>query len=506
MSNISLSMIVKNEERYLAQCLDSVKGVVDEIIIVDTGSTDKTKEIASRYNAKVFDFNWTNDFSAARNFALEKSSGEWILYLDADEELDKNSIKEIKKITREKNNKAYYCLIKSLDKESGRDNSIMYPRLFQNDSRLKFAGKVHEQIIPSLQSNGFEIDSSGILIIHHGYDISLNDKKQKAERNLNLLLDEYKADQKPYCEYQLGLTYQILEEDENALKYFLLASENVQLEKSLRAQSFSSLAGIYNKQHQPDEAETNINEAIRLDNQQAFNYLLASKISFRKNELKKAEEQCKQSFILNKDTSVKQSQLQKIFINPEEIIFWGITLALQCGNTLNYNYYQKELLTYYTKLEGNNSKRASVIKKLFSNSFLHHDDVKLICDSINLNNITLYITILSNNPDREKILNVAQNILERYPNNIEAHKFLAKLYEEFNRIDEAVLVLEKVSGDNCSDPAVLFYLLSYYIKQGDINKLKKVVEELENKFSHVSEIKLRLDIIKEKLKKVLSSQ
>lgn len=85
----------KNEERYLAQCLSSVKDVIDEIIIVDTGSTDKTLEIAKSFNAKIFNFDWINDFSAARNFALNKCSGDWILYLDADEELNPKSLDDL---------------------------------------------------------------------------------------------------------------------------------------------------------------------------------------------------------------------------------------------------------------------------------------------------------------------------------------------------------------------------------------------------------------------------
>ena len=78
-------MIVKNEEQHLAKCLMSVKPVVDEMIVVDTGSTDKPKHIAAALGAKVFDFPWTNDFSEARNYSLSKASGDWILVLDADE-------------------------------------------------------------------------------------------------------------------------------------------------------------------------------------------------------------------------------------------------------------------------------------------------------------------------------------------------------------------------------------------------------------------------------------
>ena len=96
MSTISLCMITKNEERYLEQCLNSVKEIVDEIIIVDTGSTDKTKEIAKKFKAKIIDFKWIDDFSAARNESLKHAAKDWILVLDADEVIEKNDFKKIK--------------------------------------------------------------------------------------------------------------------------------------------------------------------------------------------------------------------------------------------------------------------------------------------------------------------------------------------------------------------------------------------------------------------------
>ena len=89
-------MIVKNEEKFLQRCLDSVD--VDEIIVVDTGSTDKTKEIARNYTGKVYDFKWVDDFSKARNFSISKATKEWILVLDADEVID--NMKKIKEVIK----------------------------------------------------------------------------------------------------------------------------------------------------------------------------------------------------------------------------------------------------------------------------------------------------------------------------------------------------------------------------------------------------------------------
>ncbi len=112
--NLTLSMIVKDEEKNLRDCLESIKDFIDDIVIVDTGSVDNTINIAKEYGAKIFHFKWINDFSAARNFALSKCKGNWILYLDADERLNQDSIAELKKIVSTRNKEAVFCLVKSI--------------------------------------------------------------------------------------------------------------------------------------------------------------------------------------------------------------------------------------------------------------------------------------------------------------------------------------------------------------------------------------------------------
>src|SRR3989344_6100650 len=99
---ISLCMITKSEERFLEQCLNSVKDIVDEIIIVDTGSTDKTKEIALSFGAKVHNFKWIDNFSAARNESIKHATKDWIFVLDADEKLDESAKEKIKEAIKKK--------------------------------------------------------------------------------------------------------------------------------------------------------------------------------------------------------------------------------------------------------------------------------------------------------------------------------------------------------------------------------------------------------------------
>ena len=118
MPSISLCMIAKNEEKYLEQCLNSVKGLADEIIIVDTGSTDRTKEIAKKFSAKIFDFKWIDDFSAARNESLKHAAKDWILVLDADEMIDKEAVKAIKDFIKNNEYDAFSFIQKNYTNDS----------------------------------------------------------------------------------------------------------------------------------------------------------------------------------------------------------------------------------------------------------------------------------------------------------------------------------------------------------------------------------------------------
>ncbi len=150
MVTISLCMIVKNEERVLARCLDSVKGLVDEMIIVDTGSTDATKEIAARYTDKIYDFTWINDFSAARNFAFSKATCEYIYTADADEVIDETNremflqlkaalLPEIEIVQMYYGNQLSFGTIYNFDKE-------LRPKLFKRLREFEWVEPIHETV------------------------------------------------------------------------------------------------------------------------------------------------------------------------------------------------------------------------------------------------------------------------------------------------------------------------------------------------------------------------
>ncbi|MCD6298234.1 MAG: glycosyltransferase, partial [Deltaproteobacteria bacterium] len=196
--SVSLCMIVKNEEQHLEKCLMSVKPVVDEMIVVDTGSTDMTRDIATAFGAKVYDFEWKDDFSGARNYSISKASGDWILVMDADEVISPFDYGALRKLVKKSTSRsvAYSFVTRNY---STRANTIGWAvndgkygaeeagsgwmpstkvRLFHNVSHIQFEYPVHEKVEPSLKNGGIDIKKCNVPVHHYG---QLN--KEKSDIN-----------------------------------------------------------------------------------------------------------------------------------------------------------------------------------------------------------------------------------------------------------------------------------------------------------------------------------
>lgn len=197
---LSIGMIVKNEEKHLENCLSALKRLMDqiscELIIVDTGSTDRSKEIALKYTDKVYDFEWINDFAAARNFGLKKAKGKWFMFLDADEYLDEDCSEMVSFFTMpelyERYNSASY-IIRNYDNNVTKNSTdFLGSRLVRILPGVEFKGAIHEFLPYSLPHGYF-----GTVFHHYGYINNDPDfMKKKKERNLPLLLEAYKKNPK----------------------------------------------------------------------------------------------------------------------------------------------------------------------------------------------------------------------------------------------------------------------------------------------------------------------
>jgi glycosyltransferase involved in cell wall biosynthesis len=196
---ITQCIIAKNEEKNIKYCLSHLKTVVDEQIVVDTGSTDKTVEIAEGLGAKVFHFEWINDFSAARNYALDKAKGDWIIFLDCDEYFSESSVplilKNIKKASELKNIDGITCELINIDKNKRVLSTVknISARIYKRKKSLRYRNKVHEVLYNDKNKDLKlkNIDACDYIKIYHtGYDSKEVEEKNKNERNISLLEKE----------------------------------------------------------------------------------------------------------------------------------------------------------------------------------------------------------------------------------------------------------------------------------------------------------------------------
>ncbi len=204
---LSQCMIVKNEEKNIRRALSWGKGIVCEQIVVDTGSSDQTVQIAEEMGAKVFHFPWNNDFSAAKNFALEQAKGEWIAFLDADEYFSEEDAKKIphllkgfeKQFSPLERPQIVRAMLANLDDTGKVFSTAMQSRIFKNTPLIRYENRIHEQLSHAESKKIITLDATDLLTIYHtGYAATAYKETGKINRNLSLLEQEVKRDPEDY--------------------------------------------------------------------------------------------------------------------------------------------------------------------------------------------------------------------------------------------------------------------------------------------------------------------
>lgn len=259
---LSLCMIVKNEERNLARCIDSTQGLADELIVVDTGSTDRTPAIAAARGARVIPFDFTRvDFAAARNLAIASASGRWILMLDADETLDRASVPMIQTLIAIDENAGYYLQRRNHTLEDSDPTMDYVVRLFPNRPNYRYRGRVHETVDASILAGGGRLRQTGIRI-EHNFALDREARRAKNHWYIDILKEEIAADPSDDSRLDfLAAEYHQLEMFEEATGI----AEHIARVRPLDP-SAHLFVGIYHLLYRPDpvRARADFRQALKL--------------------------------------------------------------------------------------------------------------------------------------------------------------------------------------------------------------------------------------------------
>ena len=294
---VSVCMIIKDEENYLARCLSSVKPIVDEMIVVDTGSTDRSKDIAIAFGAHVYDYQWENDFAAARNFSISKASGEWIFILDGDEVISPQDHDRFNEIVCQKPKApvAYSITTRNYNRMANIvgwvPNDGQYPaeeatigwlpsekvRLFYGKDQIRFEGAVHELVDPVLHRNNIKIKDCSIPIHHYG---RLNKAKLDRKGEIYFEIGQKKLSEKGEdvnALRELAIQATILERNQEALDLWqrLLA---VNPYPELAAVAYVNMGTVYSRLEDFEAALDAAQKALKYDpglKEAQYNYAVA---------------------------------------------------------------------------------------------------------------------------------------------------------------------------------------------------------------------------------------
>lgn len=222
--NISVCIITKNESEYLKECLRALSKYPFEIVVVDTGSTDDSVNIAKKYTDKVFSFEWCDDFAAARNYSVSMAANDVVMIVDTDEFVQDLDYDRFMDVVNRNSHKVGRIKLNNVYSRNGilHSTNEKLSRIF--DRRLyTYAGRVHEQIV-RIDGEMYETYEAPVEYRHVGYDGDESKLREKAERNISLLEKELESGEDAYLRYQIGKSYYMLAEYDKARENFEIAT------------------------------------------------------------------------------------------------------------------------------------------------------------------------------------------------------------------------------------------------------------------------------------------
>ncbi|MDR4504144.1 MAG: glycosyltransferase [Candidatus Scalindua sp.] len=495
---ISLCMIVKDEEEFLPRCLESVKDHVDEIVIVDTGSTDRTVEIAGNYGATMYHHAWENSFCKARNFSLQYATSDWILILDADEEIEREDAHKLKEVI--KDSKVNVISVPLFCKPlGGRNISISRSnRLFRNHLGIHYEGIVHN----FLKYTG-PTKNAPIKIYHYGYSLEKEKMEKKIVRTTALLKEQIKKDPlDPIPHYNLAVSYsyqnkqmedECIREALEAIKLF----DTRKSDRQTRLQALYTASNAFLRKKDLENAEIYALKALHL----YYDYLdihnVLSSIYFQRKEYDKSL-----AF-----THTYLRLLKEIESDPTRAIdIPFITIGLE------WFAYSRISIIYYEQDRGDEGEMAMrkaatcaaeiwlpylAVGKYFyeqKNSDLGDRFLKIGLQLEPHNRDLLYqlaeIYVTSGLPD--KALVHLETILNAYPEEILAQYHLGLIFSHNNQFDKAIQSFTSVIKRDPGHTGALFNLALVYEKTGDTIQAEKIYHALLETDPEYADVYIRL--------------
>ncbi|MBS1258714.1 MAG: Cell division coordinator CpoB [Candidatus Scalindua arabica] len=493
---LSLCMIVKNEEKFLPMCLESVSDYVDEIIIVDTGSTDKTVEIAERYGAKVYHHPWENSFSKARNYSLKYATCDWIMWLDADEEVDREDAHKLREVIKD-DDVNVICL--PLFSRFNNDKNLAVAnsgKIFRNNLGFHFEGIVHN----ALKFSG-PTKNVNIRIDHYGYNQDEEQMERKFIRTSTLLKEQIKNDpEDPKPHHYLSTAYLERKKYDESIKSALRAIELYEKhDKTSPLLSFTyyNASTAYHFKNDLKNAEKYSIKAIELNPEYLDPYDMLSIIYFTQRDYDKFSHYTQRFFEL----------LGEIEKDP------SIVMAIPY-NTLNNSWLAHSRMAI-THFEQNNEKKglqslknavncADNVWKPFlaiGKHFAEHNNFKMaerfLSDGIKKypenKDIQYYLADAyekSGAPD--KALALFKKILQNHADEIPAQYRLGLLLAKNNQHDEAISSFKSVISKEPQHTEALFNLAVSYEMAGNIAQAKDTYNNLLRINPEYPEVLIRL--------------
>lgn len=480
--SLSACMIVKNEEKFLAQCLKSIKDTVDEIIIVDTGSTDRTVEIAQSFGAKIYHHPWRNSFSEARNHSLSYATCDWILQLDADEALEQADIPLLHKLIQTDSYNAIYVAIYS--ELPGGQSKHYYSRIFRR-GKAHFDGIVHNQLI--LKGNAMP---SEIRLYHYGYNLSTEEMKNKYKRTGDLLRKQLAEDPNNiFALANLVRNYRneynfekVIELGENGLN--IPASPTDVDSRNQRLRIYIDLAYALLNTNQINRAEEICRDAIN-ENPDSLDILyVMGDILSRRGEFAEAINYFKK-YLITKDNENKNPTVNLRIVDTYYYEHKAYNNIGECYNRLGLP--GKAELAYKKALELNDKESLyySNLAHLYlsQNRFQEAENITNTAIKQGIDNHLIYLllgkALIMQGKAHEAIHTFKQRI-QKNNNDLNAHIFLVNLLLQTNQVKEAEEALKEIISSYPDSFELKCLMERIKFKHGDRQSAIKFIQNTLN--------------------------